>query len=83
MLAKGSDKAAHGEIDELIKWNLLKKGIGRYAHAVAMTEDQAKKFKAIVWCPESNYFLLDKTAPVKKLKENTPILFRHRSYPYR
>jgi len=73
-VGEGSDKAANQEIDQLIKWNLLQKTLVGI-HAVAMNEKQAKKFKAIVWCPESNYFLLDKTAPVKKLKEHAPILF--------
>jgi len=62
------------EINQLIKWNILrKKLIG--IHAVAMTDEQARKFEAVVWCPESNYFLLNKTAPVNLLKQHTTILF--------
>jgi len=73
-VGEGRDEVSHREIDQLIKWNLLKKTlIG--IHAVAMSEDQAKSFNAIVWCPQSNYFLLDKTAPIKRLKNNLPILF--------
>ena len=40
-----------------------------------MTERQAKKFKAIVWCPQSNYNLLNKTAPVDLLKKRSVLLF--------
>jgi cytosine/adenosine deaminase-related metal-dependent hydrolase len=71
---EGNDWLSFHEIDRLIKWNLLRKRlIG--VHAVAMTERQAKKFDAIVWCPQSNYFLLNKTAKVDILKQHTPMLF--------
>ena len=71
---EGSDGAAADEIDQLISWNLLrKKLIG--VHAVAMSAKQARKFDAIVWCPQSNYFLLNKTAPVDMLSEHTTTLF--------
>lgn len=71
---EGTDKAASKEIDELIVWNLLKrKLIG--IHAVAMNAEQAKHFHGIVWCPESNFFLLNKTAAIESLKKNTTVLF--------
>lgn len=73
-IGEGTDPAAKEEIDQLLRWNLLHKTlIG--VHAVAMSLQQVKKFKAIVWCPESNYFLLDKTAPVNLFKMHTKILF--------
>ncbi|HEY4323703.1 MAG TPA: amidohydrolase family protein [Mucilaginibacter sp.] len=73
-VGEGNDNLAYKEIDELIQWNWLKKKlIG--IHAVAMSEKQAKNFKAIVWCPQSNYFLLNKTAPINLLKKHTNILF--------
>jgi len=73
-VGEGTDRAAHAEIDQLTKWNLLgRKLIG--VHGVAMSSRQVKKFKALVWCPQSNEFLLGKTAPVNKLAENTNILF--------
>jgi hypothetical protein len=40
-----------------------------------MSEQQANAFRALVWCPASNYFLLDRTAPIDKLKSKVPILF--------
>ncbi|WP_413668494.1 amidohydrolase family protein [Mucilaginibacter sp. Mucisp86] len=71
---EGTNAAAHAEIDDLIKWNLFKrKLIG--VHGVAMDARQAKHFKALIWCPESNYFLLNKTAAVDQLKTKTRILF--------
>jgi len=58
----------------LTKWNLLNRDVVGI-HGVAMNAEQAKKFKALVWCPASNYFLLNKTADVNKLKNNTTICF--------
>jgi cytosine/adenosine deaminase-related metal-dependent hydrolase len=73
-VGEGDDQQSNKEIGQLIKWNILnRKLIG--VHAVAMVEAQAKKFEAIVWCPQSNYFLLNKTAPVNLLKDHTHILF--------
>ncbi|HEY4064849.1 MAG TPA: amidohydrolase family protein [Puia sp.] len=73
-VGEGTDAAAGQEIDRLIRWNLFKKPlIG--IHGVAMNERQAAHFKALVWCPDSNYFLLGKTAPVDKLKSKVPLLF--------
>jgi cytosine/adenosine deaminase-related metal-dependent hydrolase len=73
-VGEGIDSKSKTEIDELIKWNILGRNlIG--VHAVAMTETQADKFEAVVWCPQSNYFLLNKTAPNHLLKDHTKILF--------
>jgi cytosine/adenosine deaminase-related metal-dependent hydrolase len=73
-MGEGKDAATGDEIDELIKWNLFKKPLIA-VHGVAMSAAQAAGFKALVWCPASNYFLLDKTANVEKLKMNTSIIF--------
>ncbi|QKJ29918.1 amidohydrolase family protein [Mucilaginibacter mali] len=71
---EGIDKAAETEIDQLINWNLLhREMIG--VHGVAMTPRQAKEFKALVWCPQTNYFMLGVTAPVNRLKNYTQVLF--------
>jgi cytosine/adenosine deaminase-related metal-dependent hydrolase len=73
-VGEGDDWAAYREIDRLTNWSLLrKKLIG--VHAVAMSEEQAKKFEAVVWCPQSNYFLLNKTSRIDLLKNHTQILF--------
>jgi cytosine/adenosine deaminase-related metal-dependent hydrolase len=73
-IGEGTDKASHDEIDELIKWNLLKKKlIG--VHGVAMDDKQAGSFKALIWCPASNMFLLNSTAIMDELKAKTTILF--------
>jgi cytosine/adenosine deaminase-related metal-dependent hydrolase len=73
-VAEGVDELAHQEVDELLKWNLFnKKLVG--IHGVAMEAHHAEKFKGLVWCPQSNCFLLNSTADIKTLKEHTPILF--------
>jgi len=71
---EGTDALASKEINRLISWNLFNRPIIAI-HGIAMSEEQANQFKALVWCPESNYFLLDKTAPVNILKNYLPILF--------
>ena len=73
-IGEGTDDKARKEIDTFIKWNLFKrKTIG--IHGVAMNAEQARAFDALVWCPDSNYFLLGKTANIVALKKNTRILF--------
>jgi cytosine/adenosine deaminase-related metal-dependent hydrolase len=73
-VGEGTDPDATREIGELIRWNLLRRPlIG--IHGVAMTEQQAASFRALVWCPASNYFLLDRTAAIDRLFDKVPILF--------
>jgi cytosine/adenosine deaminase-related metal-dependent hydrolase len=71
---EGIDKSSAQEIDKLISRNLLKRELVGI-HGVAMSESQAEAFKALVWCPESNYFLLNRTASINLLKKRLPILF--------
>ena len=73
-IGEGTDAASGKEITTLTKWNLFKrKLIG--IHGVAMNESQATRFHAVVWCPASNFFLLNCTAPVDQLKKHTNIIF--------
>jgi len=71
---EGADNDSHNEIEELIKWNMLKRKIIA-VHGVAMDEKQAAHFQVLVWCPATNYFLLNKTAEIDQLKKKTTILF--------
>jgi len=73
-IGEGTDNSSHNEIDTLGKWNIFKRDIVG-VHGIAMNEKQASGFKALVWCPDSNFFLMGKTAPVNKLKEATNIVF--------
>ena len=71
---EGSDEQSSLEIDKLIKYNLLKRSLVG-VHGVAMNIEQAKNFKALVWCPESNRKMLNTHAPVASLKKVTRIVF--------
>ncbi|HSZ84510.1 MAG TPA: amidohydrolase family protein [Puia sp.] len=73
-IGEGIDEYAHNEIDKLIRWNIFKKEIVA-VHGVAMDQKQAKSFKALVWCPASNFFMLNETAKVDTLKNYLPIVF--------
>lgn len=71
---EGTDEVSHNEIDQLISSNYLNKDIVAI-HGVPMDKKQASKFKALVWCPLSNHFLLNKTADIKDLKTATNVIF--------
>ncbi len=73
-VGEGTDRAAHKEIDRLLRWNWLHKSLVG-VHAVAMNSRQARAFDAIVWCPGSNFFMLNQTAAIDRLKETATILF--------
>jgi cytosine/adenosine deaminase-related metal-dependent hydrolase len=73
-VGEGTDDIAHKEIETLIKMNFFNKSLFT-VHGVAMDEEQAKNFKGLIWCPDSNFFLLNATADIKRLKTKTRILF--------
>ncbi|HTQ66598.1 MAG TPA: amidohydrolase family protein [Puia sp.] len=73
-LGEGTDDLSKKEIGKLIRWNILKKEIIA-VHGVAMNKNQAKHFKALVWCPVSNYFFLNATAKIDELNKNIPVIF--------
>jgi len=73
-IGEGTDISAFTEINELIRWSWLKRDLVA-VHGVAMKASQAANFKALVWCPQSNYYLLNKTADIGTLKKHLPILF--------
>ncbi len=73
-IGEGASPDVFAEIDELLRWNMFHRDlIG--IHAVAMNETQAASFRSLVWCPASNFFLLNKTAAIDLLKQETRILF--------
>jgi cytosine/adenosine deaminase-related metal-dependent hydrolase len=73
-IGEGTNANARKEINSLIRWNLLKrKLIG--IHGVAMNAKQAAAFEGLVWCPDSNFFLVGTTAAIDQLKETTRIVF--------
>jgi cytosine/adenosine deaminase-related metal-dependent hydrolase len=73
-VGEGTDTMAHKEIAKLIKINFFNKSLFA-VHGVVMDEEQAKNIKGLIWCPDSNFFLLNATADIKRLKTKTRILF--------
>ncbi|MBL6449803.1 amidohydrolase family protein [Fulvivirga sp. 29W222] len=73
-IGEGTSDRAKYEIDNFIRWNLLKRD-AIAVHGIVMTKEQANFFKALVWCPVSNFFLYNHTAPIQNLKSHTEILF--------
>jgi hypothetical protein len=71
---EGTDTQSKEEIDSLIRWNVFGRTLIA-VHGVTMTEDQARAFAALVWCPDSNYFLLNRTADVSRLQHKTTVVF--------
>lgn len=69
--AEGVDETAFAEINTLAELKLLKKNTV-LVHAVAASEQNIETLRAsqtsVVWCPASNYFLFNQTAPIKELK---------------
>jgi cytosine/adenosine deaminase-related metal-dependent hydrolase len=73
-VGEGTNSLAREEIDTLLKWNFFKrKLIG--VHGVAMSEEKSAAFAALIWCPDSNYFLLNRTADIARMQQKTAILF--------
>jgi cytosine/adenosine deaminase-related metal-dependent hydrolase len=73
-IGEGTNRAAAQELDRLRRWNLFGRPIVG-VHGVAMEPRHTEALRALVWCPESNYFLYNKTAPIDELKHRLPILF--------
>ena len=73
-IGEGTTPACAKEISQLIRWNVFRRPlIG--IHGIAMTEEQAAAFEALVWCPDSNFFLYGKTADIQQLRRRTKIVF--------
>ncbi len=71
---EGIDHTARQEIDRLIRANWWRRPVIGI-HGVAMTVAQAQHFKALVWCPAANFFLLGQTAHVDALRKVVPVVF--------
>jgi cytosine/adenosine deaminase-related metal-dependent hydrolase len=72
-LGEGTDKESGREIDSVIRWNVFRRKVIAI-HGVAMNPQQAAAFRALIWCPASNYFLLNKTAAVNRLYKETEVM---------
>ncbi len=73
-LGEGSGETIENEINKLFKWNLFKRKIIA-VHGISINANLADKLAALIWCPDSNLFLYNKTANIIELKNKIPILF--------
>ena len=73
-IGEGTSIMAKKEVGRLHRWNLLKRDLVGI-HGISLEETEARFLRALVWCPDSNYFLYDRTADISRLKEKLSILF--------
>tara|TARA_R110002049_G_scaffold309292_2_gene520352 strand:+ start:11394 stop:12551 length:1158 start_codon:yes stop_codon:yes gene_type:complete len=73
-LSEGTSTKMRKEAKNLLKWSLQPKNI-IIVHAINVTAEEAKHFGGLVWCPNSNLHLYNKTANVLELKKVIPIVF--------
>lgn len=73
-LGEGIGETIENEINKLFKWNLLKRKIIA-VHGINLNTNHAGKLTALIWCPDSNLFLYNKTANIIELKNRMPVLF--------
>ncbi len=76
-LAEGVDTDAADEVRMLARQGLLTRDLVA-VHGLGMDEDAIAQFRAagaaLVWCPSSNLFLFDRTAPTSLLKGGIDLL---------
>lgn len=73
-LGEGIGDVIEDEVNKLFKWNLFKKKIIA-VHGISLNMNHANNLAALIWCPDSNLFLYNKTANIIELKNRMPILF--------
>ena len=67
-VGEGSGDGVENEVDQLMKWNLLRRKIIA-VHGISMTENQSRRVAGLIWCPGSNFYLYGKTADTDLLKK--------------
>jgi len=74
--AEGTDQLAFNEIGTLNTLGILKSNTV-LIHAIALSKEDitliTKSGASIVWCPSSNFFLFNKTAPIEELNRSIRI----------
>jgi cytosine/adenosine deaminase-related metal-dependent hydrolase len=74
--AEGIDDLAAGEISQLNSLGLLQKNTV-LVHAVGVTNEDSELIKrngsSVIWCPASNLFMFNETAPIENLMNNVSL----------
>jgi len=73
-LGEGIGDVIENEVNKLFKWNLFKKKIIA-VHGISLNINHLDNLAALIWCPDSNLFLYNKTANIIELKNRMPVLF--------
>ena len=73
-LGEGIGEEVENEINKLLKWNIFKRKIVA-VHGISLKKHHANKLTALIWCPDSNLSLYNKTANILELKTRMPVLF--------
>lgn len=74
--AEGIDQLAFSEIEKMQALGLLKSNTV-IVHAIGLKENDIEALVAnqssVVWCPSSNFFMFENTAPIQKLKNRIKV----------
>ena len=73
-LGEGTGETIENEVNKLFKWNIFKREVIA-VHGISLNTKHAENLAALIWCPDSNLFLYNKTANVFELKNRLPVLF--------
>ena len=73
-LGEGIGEEVENEVNKLFKWNIFKRKIIA-VHGISLKTNHANKLTALIWCPDSNLSLYNKTADIFELKTKMPVLF--------
>jgi len=73
-LGEGVGEVAAKEIRQFLRRNVWGKKIVA-VHGMALRPGHTGHFRALIWCPDSNFELYGQTALVEQLKGSLPILF--------
>jgi len=73
-LGEGIGKLVENESKVLFRWNLFNRKIIA-VHGISLNTNYVDKLDALIWCPDSNLFLYNKTANIFELKKRLPVLF--------
>lgn len=73
-IGEGTDALAAAEPAQINRFNFFRRPVIA-VHGVKLNAATARHFKALVWCPASNYFLFTETADIGSLSGSVPLLF--------
>lgn len=73
-LNEGFGNGVEQEISELGRWNWWQKEVIAI-HAISVKPQEFDELKAVIWCPDSNLFLYNRTLDVNSFLGKVPVFF--------